>query len=216
MVGAVALLGEDARSPIRSTASVLPIFLLDSTIRAAMRSVGGGAAGGLATARAIGLARIVTTAMQLAKLKVAGVVVAAACLVGAGTTSFSFFTKTSGGSTASVVVPEDADGTTTAKLVPTEPAPGDVADGKTQPTTNEPKAMRSRADDVCKLDAVHRLKELVEQLWLGGRKDKGPGLTPEQHSEIRHSEDLQAHPYPQTPTEKAIPEMNPGGPGCMS
>jgi RNA polymerase sigma factor (sigma-70 family) len=63
----------DSLSPTRNTASILPIFLFDSTIRAAMRiATGGGAA-----------------VFQLAKLKLTAAAVLAACVLGAGTTSLT-------------------------------------------------------------------------------------------------------------------------------
>ena len=89
MDAAVDLAGPAMRSPTRNTASVLPFFLIDSTLRAAMRLAANGAAGGLATARALGLAKAVLAAMQLAKLKGTAVAVMALCVLGAGTTWFT-------------------------------------------------------------------------------------------------------------------------------
>ena len=68
-----------------NTASVVPIFLLQSTIRAALRLL----AQGVATARTVGLSNAVAAAMQLAKLKGAAAVLLAACVLGAGTTFLS-------------------------------------------------------------------------------------------------------------------------------
>jgi RNA polymerase sigma factor (sigma-70 family) len=213
---AAALFTQESRSPARNTASVLPIFLFDSTIRAAMHTAVSGVGGGLATARAVGLARVVTVAMQLAKLKVAAFVVAAAFVVGAGTTSLSFLTP-AGEKTAATLSPLETTGQTTAAQHPAaEPAPGDVADAKTKSDAADHQAVRPRPDDVCKIDAVQRLRELVEQLWNGARHDKGPSPIGEPRSERRPSDEMQAHPFPQQPAErKAVPDMNSDVTGCM-
>ena len=215
MDAAVALLGEDSRLRTRNTASVLPIILFDATVRAAMRTAVGGAAQGLATARAVGLAKVVAAAMQLARLKVAGVVLAAACLIGVGTTALSFLTRTGEGSVSLTAPETTAQTTASPQGAPTEPPPRNVADAQPHPAAAEHKAIRSRSDDVCRLEAVQRLKELVEQLLLGGRKDKGPDLMTEPCSVIRGATDMQAHPFPQQPTErKTVPDMN-SDPSCM-
>ncbi len=65
---------DDSPASTRNTASVLPIFLFQSTIHAAMRIVTGGGA---------------ATAFQLAKAKLTAVAVVAVCLLGAGTTSLT-------------------------------------------------------------------------------------------------------------------------------
>ncbi len=70
-------------SAVRNTASVVPVFLLESTIRAAMRLAARGMAGGLAT-----------VALQLARLKGTAVALLAACVLGAGTTSLLSPSKT--------------------------------------------------------------------------------------------------------------------------
>jgi len=77
-MGAPAILAESPTST-RNTASIIPIFLLDSTIRAAMRiaTSGGGAA-----------------AFHLAKLKLTAAAVLAACLLGVGTTSLTVLPPT--------------------------------------------------------------------------------------------------------------------------
>jgi RNA polymerase sigma factor (sigma-70 family) len=71
-MGVPTLFGHSPAST-RNTASVLPIFLFNSTIHAAMRIVTSGGA----------------TAFHLAKLKLTTVAVLAACLLGAGTTSLT-------------------------------------------------------------------------------------------------------------------------------
>ena len=77
-MGADAALLAQSSPSARITASVLPIFLFDSTIRAAMRLAAGG--GGMATMR---------TVMHLAKLKLTTAAILAACFLGAETTSLT-------------------------------------------------------------------------------------------------------------------------------
>ena len=67
----------------RYTASIMPIFLLDSTLRAAMRLATGG-----------GAVKAVAGAVHLAKLKLTTAAVLAACLLGAGTTSLPLLAPT--------------------------------------------------------------------------------------------------------------------------
>ena len=52
------------------------------------------------------------------------------------------------------------------------------------PAENKPAA---HVNEVCKLDAMQRLRELVEQLLLGAHKDKAPGLLTEPRTQ-RHGE----------------------------
>ena len=87
--------------------------------------------GGLATARAIGLARAVAAAMQLAKLKGTAVVLLAACVLSAGTTSLSYLSPPHEGNTAPSTV-QPAQSAQTAPAARPEP-PTDVAKNDPKP-----------------------------------------------------------------------------------
>ena len=176
-------------APARNTASVLPIFLIESTLRAAMRLATNGAAGGLATARALGLAKAVLAAMQLAKLKATAVAVLALFVLGAGTTCFTALTPS--GSPAPLTSSGPA-----SKAEPNAPVadnatpPADVARNDKADAASAENKTAPHGGDVCKLDAVQRLRELVEQILLGVRKDKAPGLLTEPRTERPTSEPL--------------------------
>ncbi|HVS36753.1 MAG TPA: RNA polymerase sigma factor [Gemmataceae bacterium] len=86
---AVLLTDEPAPSAARNTASVVPLFLLESTIRAAMRLAAKG----------------VAVAMPLAKVKGAAVVLLAAFVLGAGATSMSKLAPPQDGNAASNPAP---------------------------------------------------------------------------------------------------------------
>ncbi len=168
MEAAEGLTGPALRSPVRNTASVLPFFLIDSTLRAAMHLATNGAAGGLATARAMGLAKTVLAAMQLAKLKGVAVAVMALCVLGAGTTWFTAVAPVA--DHVATVKPGEATRTEAAPAVATgPPRTTNVAEGKAKTVPVEKQA-RPHLGDVCKLDAVQRLRELVEQILLGVRR----------------------------------------------
>jgi RNA polymerase sigma factor (sigma-70 family) len=204
---AAALLGEDSLA--RNTASVVPFFLLESTLRAGMRLASQGVAGGLATARAIALAKAVAAAMPLAKLKGTAVVLVAALMVGAGT-SLTYLTPNHPTSTAA----NSGQPAPSADDAPPAVAPQDVAKDDAKPNPVPEKKAESRCtDNVCKLDAVQRLRELVEQLLRGGRLDKAPDVTADPRTAAPRSGDLQAHPFPQQPAEK--PDAGDGPDGMM-
>ena len=206
---AAALLAAD--SPARNTASVVPFFLLESTLRAGMRLAAQGVVGGLATARAMALAKAVAAAMQLAKLKGTAMVLVAALMVGAGT-SLTYLSPSSSTSTAANSAgpgqpAQDAQ-------PPAAASPQDVAKNDAKPNVAPEKKAESRCtDNVCKLDAMQRLKELVEQLLRGGRLDKAPDVTADPRTAGPRSSDLQAHPFPQQAAEK--PGAADGADGMM-
>ncbi len=141
-LAAAPLLSEEALpTAVRNTASVVPLFLLESTVRAAMRLAAQGVAGGLATARAIGLAKAVAAAMQLAKIKGTAVVLLAACVLGAGTTSLSYLSPSGERDTAPSVTPP-APSARTAPAARPEP-PTDVAKNDPKPAP----AVEKKVDD---------------------------------------------------------------------
>jgi len=201
MGNAATLLVESSPSA-RNTASVLPIFLLDSTVRAAMRLATGG--GGLATVRAAGLAKAVAAAMHLAKLKLTIVTVLAACVLGTGTTSLTIAPPTT--NTANTGSQHSA---------PLAVEKSDVAAGmdekaEADPVKSEDRARRPNA--VCKRDAMQRLRELVEQLLQGTAQDQPPVPHAEQGRPI----EWQAHSFPQAPIQrKGGMEVDAGDPACM-
>jgi RNA polymerase sigma factor (sigma-70 family) len=136
------LLAESSPSA-RNTASVLPIFLLDSTIRAAMRLATGG--GGLATIR-------VAAVMQLAKLKLTTAAVLAACLLGAGTTSLTILPPTM-----------NIANSRTQESAPSVVEKADVANRTDEKAEADPVRSKDRVvcpNAVCKRDAMQRLHEL--------------------------------------------------------
>ena len=188
---------EPAPSVARNTASAVPLFLLESTVRAAMRLAGQGVVGGLATARAIGLAKAVAAAMQLAKLKATAVVVLAACVVGAGTTSLSYLSPHEAGMAS--------DAAPTAQ--PTAAAPAAPADEARKDPKSPPakKADPARTENVCQAGLMRRLKEWAENVFLGSRVGRPP------------TADWQAHPFPQQPAERkaATPNNDSADPVCM-
>ena len=150
-------------SPVRNTASVVPIFLIESTLRAAMKTGAGG------------LAKAILAAMQLAKLKVSAAAVLAFCLLGAGTTWFTAVAPVGGGGAAvNSVHGVDAEWQQAAR--PT-------ASGIAREEKKSDAAPYAHTGDVCKTDAVQRLRELIEQVLLGSHKDKTPGLTAEPRTE---------------------------------
>lgn len=195
------LAGPASRSPVRNTASVLPFFLIDSTLRAAMRLATNGAAGGLA-------------AMQLAKLKLTAVAVMALCVLGAGTTWFTAVAPVA--DPVATVKPGEPTNTEAAPAVAASPSrTTNVAEGKAETAPVEKQA-RPHLGDVCKLDAVQRLRELVEQILLGVRKNQPPGLTGEPRTERPRTDELQAHPFPATPVvPMSMPDMGTGVWGRM-
>jgi RNA polymerase sigma factor (sigma-70 family) len=201
MGGADGLLAE-ASPAARNTASILPIFLLDSTVRAAMRLATGG--GGLTTVRAASLAKAVAAAMHLAKLKLTTVAVLAACLLGAGTTSLTILPPTA--NTADTGAQHSAR---------SELEKSDVANGTDEKTEAAPVKSENRVRDpntVCKRDAMQRLRELVEQLLQGTVRDQPP--VP--HAEQGRPAEWQAHPFPQAPVQrKGGMEVDAGDPDCM-
>jgi len=211
---AAVLAGPALGSPTRNTASVLPFLLIDSTLRAAMRLATNGAAGGLATARAMGLAKTVLAAMQLAKLKLTAVAVMALCVLGAGTTWFTGVAPV-GDHVAAIKPAEGTKKEAAPAVAESSSRPTDVAEGKAETAPVEKQA-RPHLGDVCKLDAVQRLRELVEQILLGVHKDKVPNLTGEPRTERPRADELQAHPFPETPVvPMSMPDMGTGVWGRM-
>ena len=172
-------------TPARSTASVVPIFLIESTLRAAMRSGAGG------------LAKTVLAAMQVAKLKAGAAAVVALCLLGAGTTWFTALHPAGGPAAVNSGSSRTAAGEQAAR-----PAAPDVV----REEKKSDAGLEAHANDVCKTDAVRRLRDLVEQILIGSHKDKTPGLATEPRTERRHADELQAHPVPEAP---AVPRTAP-------
>jgi RNA polymerase sigma factor (sigma-70 family) len=218
-LGAVAAMlpGDVSHAPARNTASVIvPVLLFQSTIRAAMRLMGQGVAGGWATARAVGLARAVAAAMQLAKLKSAAMLLLAVFVLGAGTTSLTCLSPTAGPTMAASSAQTDSAG----PQLPAQaaaPAPPNEAAGATTKNDASPDnpAAKVRPNDVAKLDPVQRLRELVQQLFMGSRLDRGADLSPELRSTPR-SDELHAHPYPLSPAQHNTgPDKDPCGSDCM-
>jgi RNA polymerase sigma factor (sigma-70 family) len=194
---AAALLPDGSlRAAIRITACVVPVLLIEATVRAA---------GQLA---AKGVAPTVAGAMQLAKLKGTAATLVAAVLLATGATSLRFFSPTGPAPTA----PAPSD-----QGLASQPAPAaastSVADAKAAPKPDpQPKPDAAPAADVCKFDAVHRLRELVEELFLGSLTAKGTDVA----ADPAAPEGAQAHPFPQPPVErKSGSDMSPDDP-CMN
>ena len=184
---AAALLPEASlRSAFRITACVVPLLLIEATLRAAVKIA------------AKGVGPTVVGAVHLAKLKGTAAALLAAVLLTTGATSLGLLSPTGQAPTTANPLRTAPAAQDLAAQAPSADPSGAVADSKPAPG---PKADAARAGDVCKFDAVHRLRELVEELFLGSCLNKGTDLAADPAAPGRH-DDLQAHPFPQQPVER--------------